>query len=504
MASGDNYNNLNCKSTLNLFDLNSPVYCSNHKLPEALQKIADIVGIENVTNSENEIQSHRDSLGNSFKPLKNEYSNLIVYPTSTEQISKVVRVCNEYRLPIVPYAGGTSLEGQYVPTRNGICLDTSKMAKIIRLNQDDLDIVVQPGVTWQDLNAFLQPYNLFFGPDPGPGAQIGGMVATSCSGTNAFRYGTMKDNVLSMKIVLPDGTLIKTKNRPRKSSAGYNLTNLFIGSEGTLGICTEVTLKLNIIPKHEIIALSYFDSIKDASKTVSDLFKNGIQLNAIELMDSRQMKVINQFSYTDRKWSENNLLICKIGGPTKNILNDTIDIFEKISSQNNGFNFEIATNEREKTELWSARKTNLWSSIDWAKSMDPDMKYWTTDVAVPVSKLPNVIEETAIDIENSGLNTTIVGHVGDGNYHALIIFPPEKEQIAKQVLNRMIKRAIDNEGTVSGEHGIGLSKRDFLIDELGQDTINTMRKIKLALDPLRIMNPDKIFKIDPNDVKTSH
>jgi D-lactate dehydrogenase (cytochrome) len=360
-------------------------------------------------------------------------------------------------------------------------------------------MVVQPGVSWEDLHDYLGPEGLLFGPDPGPGALIGGMVGTSCSGTNAARYGTMKENVAGLTVVLADGTVVKTKNRPRKSAAGYNLTGLIIGSEGTLGVVTEVTLKLHVKPKEETVAVVTFPTIADASNTVADIVQSGLQVNAVELLDDKMMQVVNASGETTRTWIEKPTLFFKLGANNKNILNEFVSEVQRLSEKHHSHSFEFAKSEEEITELWSARKMALWSTINQGRLIHPDMQVWTTDVAVPISKLANVLSETKDDMAKSGLTATLVGHAGDGNFHAFLLYTPDQRSIAENLVENMVKRAIKAEGTCTGEHGVGYGKREYLLEELGEDPVNMMRRIKVALDPHRLLNPDKIFKIDPND-----
>lgn len=466
---------------------------------KAFKEIEDFLGSENVTVSQSEIDSHSDSYYQTHHPSPGQVPKLIVYPKDTEEVSGVLKIAHRYRVPIVPFSGGTSLEGQFIASRSGVTIDLNRLDKILQLNESDLDVVVQPSVSWQDLNEYLSPYGLLFGPDPGPGAQIGGMVATSCSGTNAARYGTMKDNVLSLTVVLADGTIVKTKKRPRKSSAGYNLTGLFVGSEGTLGIVTEATLKLHVKPEEETVAVVNFDNIKDATNSVSAIVRKGIQVNAVEFLDSNMMKCINDVQSTSKTWVEKPTLLIKIGG-SKSIISELVKTIKDVTSQNNSTDFQFARTEEEKSELWSARRMALWSTIDWGRKLiDPNVKVYITDVAVPISKLSKVITETQEDIDSSGFSSTTIGHVGDGNFHALILYKEEESKRAAELVGRMVKRALDNDGTCTGEHGVGVGKRNFLLQEVGEEAVDTMRHLKLALDPLRLLNADKIFKIDPND-----
>lgn len=489
-------------SITRLNDLKSPVYGSIEDFKTAKEEIIKIVGNDNIATSKSELDHHSDTYFNSHHANDDQRPFLIIYPSTTEEVSKIVQVLNKYKIPIIPFSGGTSLEGHYIPTTGtpSVTLDFSKnMAKIISLHQEDLDMVVQPGVSWEDLHDYLSPKGLLFGPDPGPGALIGGMVGTSCSGTNAARYGTMKENVAGLTVVLADGTIVKTKNRPRKSAAGYNLTGLIIGSEGTLGIVTEITIKLHVKPKKETVAVVSFPSIEDASNTVAEIVQNGLQVNALELLDDKMMQVVNASGETSRTWVEKPTLFFKIGANNHLILNELINEVKSISHKHKSHTFEFAKNEEEITELWSARKMALWSTINQGRQIHPDMQVWTTDVAVPISKLAKVLTETKHDMAESGLLATLVGHAGDGNFHAFLLYTPDQRAIAEKLVHNMVQRAIAADGTCTGEHGVGYGKRAFLLEELGEDPINMMRRIKIALDPNRLLNPDKIFKIDPND-----
>jgi D-lactate dehydrogenase (cytochrome) len=370
------------------------------------------------------------------------------------------------------------------------------MDRIVALHKEDLDVVVQPGVGWELLDEVLEKEGLFFPPDPGPGAMIGGMVGTGCSGTNAYRYGTMREWVLNLTVVLADGTVVKTRQRPRKSSAGYDLTKLFIGSEGTLGLVTEITLKVTPRPLQESVAVCSFESVREAAETVSRVVKGGIPIAAIEILDDVQMRCINAAGMTSRRWKEAPTLFFKFTGATQRSIQECIDQVMKIAKANGSKTFEFAKNKQERDELWSARKGGVWATMAQKKS--DDEMVWTTDVAVPVSRLPDIIVETKADIAASGLLASIVGHVGDGNFHSIIIYnaKDEKERhTVEELVHRMVKRAIEMEGTATGEHGVGLVKRDYLPHEVGQSTVDLMRRIKLAMDPLCLLNCDKVVRM---------
>ncbi|KXX75637.1 D-lactate dehydrogenase [cytochrome] 1, mitochondrial [Madurella mycetomatis] len=461
------------------------------KLEAAWADFVEIVGEENVSTVEDDIKQHATSDWSSHQSDPSHKPFCIVYPSTTEQVSRIMKVCHVRRIPVVGYSGGTSLEGHYTPTRGGICVDFSRMNKVLALHKDDLDVVVQPGVGWEELNDQLAEYNLFFPPDPGPGARIGGMIGTGCSGTNAYRYGTMREWVLSLTVVLADGTVIKTRQRPRKSSAGYDLTRLFIGSEGTLGLVTEATLKLCVVPAAASVAVASFPSIRQAADCVARVVGDGVPVAAVEILDDDQMRFINAAGTTTRKWREAPTLFFKFTG-TPSGVKEQVDIVRSLARRAGGQSFDFAKNAEERVELWSARKEALWSTMNKRREGD---HVWTGDVAVPMSRLPDIIEETKKDLKNSGLTSSIVGHVGDGNFHIILLYNDAERRLAEGCVHRMVKRAVEMEGTVTGEHGVGLVKRDYLPHELGESTVDAMRKIKAAFDPLCLLNCDKVVRV---------
>ena len=400
--------------------------------------------------------------------------SLVVYPTTTEEVSQIMRICHQRRIPVTPYSGGTSIEGGTTPSSGGICLDFQRMTKV-EVNAKDLDCVVQPGVGWEALNETLEEDGLFFPPDPGPGAMIGGMIGTGCSGTNAAAYGTMKDWVLSLTIVLADGTIVRTRRRPRKSSAGFDLTRLFIGSEGTLGLVTEATLKLAVQPAHEMVAVCTFSTIWDAASAVREMLASNAQFAAIEILDDMQMKSINESKLTSSIWDEKPTLFFKFASSSKHSVLEQTATAQRIAKSHDSVSYTRASSSQEQQELWSARKAALWSMLSLKKS--PTDNVWTTDVAVPLSKLPEIIEWTKEEIRRTGTLGSIVGHVADGNFHTILLFPEEERATAKSIVRRMVEKAIALDGTASGEHGVGLVKRDYLEWELGQSTVDMMRKV---------------------------
>lgn len=419
----------------------------------------------------------------------------VVYPESTEEVSAIAKICHKYKIPIIPYSGGTSLEANFSAPYGGFSVDFAYMDKIIKVNEEDMDVVVQPSVPWMTLNEYLASIGLFFPIDPGPSAQIGGMVGTNCSGTNAVRYGTMKSWVINLTVVLADGTVIKTKRRPRKSSAGYNLNELFTGSEGTLGLVTEITLKLAVIPEVTSVAVVPFPSIRAAASAAAGVMRQGIPVAAMEIMDEVQMKVVNLGGATrPRVWEEKPTLFFKFSGTAVGV-KDNIARVQAITKKHQGGRFEFANSATEQKLLWSARKESLWSMLALRKE---GSEVWSTDVAVPFSRLADIIEISKKEMDNLGLFASVLGHIGDGNFHESIMYDPlipgEKEKVEKCVKN-MVERALEMEGTCTGEHGVGLGKKEALLLEVGGKTMGVMKSVKLALDPCWIMNPGKVMDV---------
>ncbi|MBE3111379.1 MAG: FAD-binding protein [Acidobacteria bacterium] len=401
-------------STLPLADTIAPRHLANvENLQAAWADFGAVLGKENVSTAENDLKHHSSSDWSTHAAGPDEKPFLIVYPSSTEEVSEIMKICHKRLLPVVGFSGGTSLEGHFTPTRGGVCVDFGRMSKVLTLHKDDLDVVVQPAVGWEALNDHLAEHNLFFPPDPGPGAMIGGMVGTGCSGTNAYRYGTMREWVLSLTVVMADGTVIKTRQRPRKSSAGYDLTKLFIGSEGTLGLVTEATLKVTVLPQHTSVAIASFPSIRHAASCVAKVVGEGVPVAAVEILDDNQMKCINETGATDRTWAEAPTLFFKFGGTPAGV-KEQVQQVKNMAKSAGSKTFEVAGNKEEAADLWSARKEALWSAMGAGPEGG---RVWTGDVAVPMSRLPDIIEETKEGMSKSGLFGTIVGHVGDGNFH---------------------------------------------------------------------------------------
>ena len=419
---------------------------------------------------------------------ESELPNGVVFAESKEDVQKVVRICNEFKCPIIPFGVGSSFEGHLNAPYGGISIDMNNMNKILTVHQEDLLVVVQPGVTREQLNTYLRDTGLFFPIDPGANASLGGMTATRASGTNAVRYGTMKDNVIALEVVTPDGQIIKTANKARKSSAGYDLTRLMVGSEGTLGITTEITLKLYGIP--EVIAGGRvsFPSVKDATDAVIMTVQTGIPVARIEFLDVAQVKAVNSYSKTNLP--EAPLLLLEFHGSEKSVKEQS-ELFSEIASDFGGNDFEWTSNNEERNKLWKARHDAYWS----CRSVRPEAEIYSTDVCVPISKLSDCITETIEDMEKNELIGPIVSHAGDGNFHvALLIDKNSKTELDKldSFLIRISERAIRMDGTCTGEHGIGQGKRKYMLKELG-NAVDVMKKVKNAFDPKKIMNPGKIF-----------
>ena len=398
------------KSTMPLDSYCSPRHdITPENIDEARKEFLAIVGPSGIDDDPGNRRS-RSSSEWSTSPVDN-YASLILFPQSTLQVSNIMEVCHKRRIPVTGFSGGTSLDGALAATRGGICIDFSRMNKILEFHERDMDIVVQPAVGWEDLNQYLASKGLFFPPDPGPGAQIGGMIGTGCSGTNAYRYGTMKDWVISTTIVLADGTIVKTRNRPRKSTAGYDLTRLMVGSSGTLGLVTEAVLKVTAKPENEQVAVIAFPSTYKAVSTVIDAVQQGLPLAALELLDEDTMKAVNESGYATKEWKETPTLFVKFNG-TKHAVKEQIDVIGALAEKHGRESFESSSDPEQIDALWSGRKTALWSFI--AQKRHPDDKFLSSDVAVPISRLADIIEEAKDMVRKAGLLGSTLGHVGDG------------------------------------------------------------------------------------------
>lgn len=415
--------------------------------------------------------------------------DVVVFPRSEEEVSNIVKSCDKHKVPIVPYGGATSIEGHTLSPHGGVCIDMSLMQNVKALHVEDMDVVVEPGIGWMELNEYLEPHGLFFPLDPGPGATIGGMCATRCSGSLAVRYGTMRDNVISLKVVLPNGDVVKTASRARKSAAGYDLTRLVIGSEGTLGVITEVTLRLQKIPQHSVVAMCNFPTIKDAADVAIATMLSGIQVSRVELMDEVQVRAINIAN--DKNLPEFPTLMFEFVGTEAYAREQTL-IVQKIISEHRGSDFVFAEDPEAKKELWKIRKEALWACF----AMEPKYEAMISDVCVPLSHLAELISKSKKELDASPLVCTVVAHAGDGNFHTVILFDPKQEEHLREAerLNHfMVHCALSMEGTCTGEHGVGTGKMKYLEKELGVEALKTMKRIKNALDPNNIMNPGKLI-----------
>jgi len=414
----------------------------------------------------------------------------VAFVQSTDEVAEIVRFCAQYKTPIVPFGTGTSLEGHVAALKGGVCIDLSQMNHILRVGAEDLDVTVEAGVTRKQLNEYLRDTGLFFPIDPGADASLGGMAATRASGTNAVRYGTMRENVLALTVVLADGKVIHTSRRARKSAAGYDLTRLFVGSEGTLGVITEVTLKLYGIPEAISAAVCAFPSIAAAVDTVILTIQSGIPVARIELLDEPQMEAINKYSKLDYEVAPT--LFFEFHG-TKNGVAEQVALVKDIAGDNGGDNFRWATVQEERNKLWQARHDAYYAAL----ALRPGSKGWATDVCVPISRLADCIGETKADLAKSSIPSSLAGHVGDGNFHLIFMIDPNRpEEIAEasRLNDRMVARALAMDGTCTGEHGVGYGKMDFLYAEHG-DALEVMASIKRAIDPDNLMNPGKIVRI---------
>ena len=414
----------------------------------------------------------------------------VVTPHSTEEVSEIVSICARYHVPVIPYGTGTALEGHVGALHGGVCINMLEMNQVVEVHAEDLDVVVQPGITRNQLNEYLRDSGLFFPIDPGADASIGGMAACRASGTNAVRYGTMRENVLALTVVLADGRIIQTSRRPRKSAAGYDLTRLFVGSEGTLGVITEVTLRLYGIPESITSAVCTFPDVESAVNTVITTIQFGIPVARIELIDETQIEAINNYSKTDFEVAPT--LFLEFHG-TEAYAVEQAQSLEEIATEFGGGNFKWTANTEERNRLWQARHDVAYA----CKAMRPKGEIWATDVCVPISRLADCITETQADIKDAGLLAPIAGHVGDGNFHLCLVVDPDDQDErdrAEALHERMVMRALSMGGTCTGEHGIGYGKLDFLVAEHGE-AVSVMRSLKQALDPDNIMNPGKILRI---------
>ena len=414
----------------------------------------------------------------------------VAFPVSTDEVVQIVKQCAAHRVPIIPFGVGTSLEGHVAALHGGVCIDLSRMDQVIEVNAADLDIRVEPGITRKRLNEQLRDTGLFFPIDPGADATIGGMTATRASGTNAVRYGTMRENVLGLKVVLADGRVIRTGGRARKSSAGYDLTRLFVGSEGTLGVIVEITLRLYGIPEAMSAAVCAFPTVDDAVNACILTIQSGIPVARIELADEVQIDALNKFAKTTLPVAP--VLFFEFHG-TKTSVTEQAEAVQDIAADHGGADFKWTTKAEERNKLWQARHDAHYANV----ALRPGARGWATDVCVPISQLAACIAETRADLAELDLLAPIVGHVGDGNFHVDIVLDPDvstEVATAKRFNERLVARALAMGGTCTGEHGVGYGKMAFLADEHGE-AVEVMRDLKRALDPHNLMNPGKIVAL---------
>ena len=419
-------------------------------------------------------------------------SKAVVFPETNEEVSKILRLCNEHKIPVVPFGTGTSLEGNVVGNEKGITISLEKMNKILNVNVEDFDCRVQACVTKEQLNDYLREDGVFFPIDPGANAAIGGMASTSASGTMAVKYGTMKTVISGLTVVLPNGDIINTGGRTKKTSAGYNLTNLFIGSEGTLGIITEVHLRLSPIPESIMSAVCHFPTLEDAVHTAQQVIQYGVPIARIEMLNKDQMGISINYSKLKNIEAVPTLFFEFHGSESSN--NENIKIVDEISKENNGSSFKWAKDLEERNKLWRAR----WDVYYSVKALINNGRVYSTDVCVPISKITECVKFAEEQAKKFGVRAPMVGHLGDGNFHVILPFDPEKKEMYKQIRafnDTLIKKALELKGTITGEHGVGLHKKEYLLEE-HPDNIPVMKSIKRTLDPNNIMNPGKIFDLN--------
>jgi D-lactate dehydrogenase (cytochrome) len=417
--------------------------------------------------------------------------DIVVFPTSTEEVSAIVATAARVGAPIVPFGAGSSLEGHVNAVRGGVSIDMTRMNRVLRVSADDLDATVEAGVTHRQLNKHLNNTGLHFWVDPGADATMGGMAATRASGTTAVRYGTMRETVLGLTVVLADGRVIRTGGRARKSSAGYDLTRLFVGSEGTLGVITEVTVRLHGLPDGISAAVSPFETMEGAVQTVITTIQLGIPVARIELLDEVQLDAVNKYSKLD--YPLRPTLFFEFHGTSGASVAEHAKLVQEIAADNGGTDFRWATTTEDRSKLWRARHDAFWAAL----ALRPGSTAWTTDVCVPISRLAQCILETRKDLQASSLLAPLVGHVGDGNFHLIFVLDRDNAAEfaeAKRINSRLVHRALEMGGTCTGEHGVGFGKMDYLPEEHG-DALEVMKTIKRALDPDNRMNPGKMFRL---------
>jgi D-lactate dehydrogenase (cytochrome) len=417
--------------------------------------------------------------------------DVVVFAKTTEEVRDIVNICRRHRVPMIPFGVGTSLEGHILAVQGGVSIDLSQMNQVLAVHEADLDAVVQAGVTRKQLNEHIKHTGLFFPVDPGADATLGGMAATRASGTNAVRYGTMRENVLSLKVVLADGRIIQTSRRAKKSAAGYDLTRLFVGSEGTLGIITEVTVRLYPVQEAMSAAVCAFDSVDGCTNTVIQTIQSGIPIARCDIVCDKTVAAINKFKKTDYRVAPT--VFFEFHGSKTSVV-EQAEAVQAIAKEHGGHDFQWATRPEERTQLWQARHDAYFACLQ----IRPGSRAVSTDVCVPISRLAECVHETMEDVKNYFAPVPLLGHIGDGNFHLMLLVDParpEETETAKQFNKRLIERALRLEGTCTGEHGVGLGKIGSMRMELGEDVMDVMRDIKQVFDPHNLMNPGKVVPL---------
>ena len=436
-------------------------------------------------------QAVREQHGRDEGSLQAPPPSAVVFAESTQDVSDVVKLASEYNVPIIPYGAGSSLEGHLLAIQGGISLDVSRMNQVLSINADDLTVTVQPGITRKQLNEAIKDTGLFFPIDPGADASIGGMTATRSSGTNAVRYGTMRENVLALEVVTANGDVIRTGTRAKKSAAGYDLTRLLIGSEGTLGIFTEISVRLYPLPEAVSAAICSFPSIDAAVQTVIQTIQLGVPIARVELIDVNSVRMVNAHSKLSLR--EEPMLLMEFHGSPSGV-KEQAETVQMLATEHGGKAFEWATTPEERTRLWTARHNAYFAAVQ----SRPGCRAISTDTCVPISRLADALLDSVKEADESGIPYFLVGHVGDGNFHFGYLIDPNipQERVTAEALNhRLVERTLQLGGTCTGEHGIGVHKMGFLVDEAGAGSVDMMRAIKQALDPKNILNPGKIFTL---------
>ncbi|SFD73812.1 FAD-binding oxidoreductase [Paracidovorax konjaci] len=433
----------------------------------------------------------REQHGRDEGSLKAPPPSAVLFAESTQEVAEAVRLAAQYDVPVIPYGAGSSLEGHLLAVQGGISIDVSRMNRMLRVDAEDLTVTVQPGITRKQLNEAIKDTGLFFPIDPGADASIGGMTATRASGTNAVRYGTMRENVLALEVVTAQGGTLRTGTRARKSAAGYDLTRLMVGSEGTLGIITEITLRLYPLPEAVSAAICSFPSIEAAVRTVIQTIQLGVPIARVELIDSHTVRMVNAHSRLTLR--EEPLLLMEFHGSPAGV-KEQAETVQGIAGEWGGNAFEWATTPEERTRLWTARHNAYFAAVQ----SRPGCRAISTDTCVPISRLADCLLDSVVEADASGIPYFLVGHVGDGNFHFGYLIDPdstEERRVAEQLNHQLVARALSMGGTCTGEHGVGIHKMGFLLDEAGAGAVDMMRAVKLALDPKNILNPGKIFAL---------